>query len=102
MSDECIIEASGPDYFVLRGELSFTTVMALSRRSAALLSQSGELTLDLAGVTRTDSAGLALLVQWIRDARRRDQSIRFCNIPEQMMAIAQVVGLDKLLPVAPQ
>jgi len=102
MSDVCVIEATTAENFVLRGELSFSTVMDLSRRSAELLWQAESVTLDLAGVSRTDSAGLALLVEWIRVAHRKEKTIQFRNIPEQMMAVAEVVGLDSLLPVASQ
>lgn len=102
MSSECIIESTEPEQFVLRGELTFATVMGLSRSSSAQLWQDGAVTLDLAGVTRTDSAGLALLVEWIRIARRKGKSIQFRNIPEQMMAVAQVAGIADLLPVAAQ
>jgi len=102
MNDACLIEPAASGAFVLRGELSFSTVMDVSRRSADLLWQGEAVTLDLAGVTRTDSAGLALLVEWIRIARRNGTTIWFRNIPEQMMAVAAVVGLDSLLPVASQ
>ena len=101
MSEACQIESADATTFVLRGELSFATVTELSRRSADLLWRAERVTLDLAGVTRTDSAGLALLVEWLRLAQRNGKAIQFRNIPQQMMAVAQVVGLDKLLPVAP-
>ena len=101
MSEFCQIESTDATTFVLRGELSFSTVTDLSRRSAGLLWNGERVTLDLAGVTRTDSAGLALLVEWLRLAQRKGKAIQFRNIPQQMMAVAQVVGLDKLLPVAP-
>lgn len=99
MNDGCVIEETAPEYFILRGELSFSTVMDLLRDSAGLLWRNSSVTLDLTGVTRTDSAGLALLVEWIRIARQRGKSIHFCNIPEQLMAVAQVAGLGELLPV---
>ena len=99
MSNGCLIEETAPEHFVLRGELSFSTVMGLLRDSAVLLWGNSSVTLDLAGVTRTDSAGLALLLEWIKIARRQGKSIRFCNIPEQMMAVAEVAGIGALLPV---
>lgn len=56
------------------------------------------LTFDLAGVTRVDSAGLALLLEWLREAQRRGKEIRFQNIPGQLAAIAKVSGLNDILP----
>lgn len=101
MGEVCQIENTDATTYVLRGELSFSTVTDLSRRSAELLWRAEQVTLDLAGVTRTDSAGLALLVEWLRLAHRKGKVIQFRNIPPQMMAVAQVVGLDRLLPVTP-
>ncbi len=55
------------------------------------------LTFDLAGVTRVDSAGLALMLEWRREAQRRGKNIRFQNIPAQLAAIAKVSGLNGIL-----
>jgi phospholipid transport system transporter-binding protein len=101
VAERCVIETGeAAGTFVLRGELSFSTVTSLMQQSAQLLWQADQLTLDLDGVTRTDSAGLALLIEWLRIARHKGKTIQFRNIPRQLMAVAEVVGLDRLLPVA--
>ncbi len=51
------------------GELTFQTVPGLYRESAGWFAGEGELVIDLAAVTRADSAGLALLVEWLKRAR---------------------------------
>jgi phospholipid transport system transporter-binding protein len=55
---------------------------------------------DLAEVRRIDSAGLALLIEWSRQAQRRGVSIHFENIPSQMWAIVTVYGLEEVLPAS--
>jgi phospholipid transport system transporter-binding protein len=60
---------------------------------------SGEVHIDLAGVTRSDSAGLALLVEWLRLAETRDISLQFHNLPGQLREIARVSDLLPLLPM---
>jgi phospholipid transport system transporter-binding protein len=55
---------------------------------------------DLAEVRRIDSAGLALLVEWLRQAQRKGISIHFENIPSQMRAIVTVCGLEEILPAS--
>lgn len=62
------------------------------------LADSAGVDIDLKGITRADSAGLALLVAWMRDAEQMKKNIRFLNIPDQMRAIATVCGLNGLLP----
>lgn len=84
--------------FRLRGNLSVDTVPGLWARIRGELDGGPELTIDLGGVTRADSAGLAMLVEWTRRARVNGQGIRFTNLPEQMLAIARVSGLDNMLP----
>ncbi len=90
-------EAGG---FLLTGALTFETVPALWRQSVALFDNSDSVTLDLHGITHTDSAGLALLIEWLRIARGKNRAIVFKNIPPQMMAIAKVSGLEQILPLS--
>ena len=84
--------------FVIDGELVFDTVPDLLLSSRPLFETPGAtIGLDLHGVTRGDSAGLALLVEWLRAARQGGKTITFRNIPDQMIALAKVSGLDALL-----
>jgi len=85
--------------FELSGELSFQTVPALSGRIHQLLTNKTHLVVKLTGVLRSDSAGVALLVDWLRQAQQHDVSLQFTDMPAQMHAIAAVSGLDEILPV---
>ena len=96
---EVRIEAQGEGRFLLAGELSFATAAQALARGSELFGKAPQLVLDLSSVTHTDSAGLALLVEWLRMARHRKQTITFRNIPEQMMAIARVSSLEDILPL---
>jgi phospholipid transport system transporter-binding protein len=79
------------------GALTFDTVPALYQSSAAWFAGEGELTLDLAGVSRCDSAGLALLIEWLRRARHADRPLRFANLPAQVQTLIRVNGLQDAL-----
>jgi phospholipid transport system transporter-binding protein len=93
------LEAVAAGRFRLGGELSFVTVPGLVRRGGELFENGAELSIDLADVTRADSAGVALLIEWRREAQRRGCGIRFENIPAQMQAIARLSYVDRLLAV---
>jgi phospholipid transport system transporter-binding protein len=96
--DEPRIEETGHGSWLLVGDLSFTTIPALR---GGLDMKSADLTrisIDLAGVTRSDSAGLALLIEWLRESERLGKTITFLNMPAQMQSIARVCGLDGILP----
>lgn len=89
-----------PGVLRVSGELSFTTVTALLEQSRPLMdSAQGWLVMELADVNRVDSAGLALLIQWMRMAREKSVDILFRHVPEQLLAIARASDLDQILPL---
>jgi len=46
-------------------------------------------------VEATDSAGLALMIEWIRLSRMSRVQLRFKNVPEQLLALAKLSGFDE-------
>lgn len=93
------IEFVGGNRLALSGMLNFDTVPGLSRKLKALFHHAGTMEVDLAQVEHANSAGVALLVEWVVMARRADNQVRFLNMPAQMLAIAKVSGLAELLPL---
>jgi phospholipid transport system transporter-binding protein len=81
------------------GMLGFVDVAALLKTSMGLFDGQLALVFDLERVEKTDSAGLALLLEWMALARKSGQSIAFKKIPKQMLEIAHVSGLEEILPV---
>jgi phospholipid transport system transporter-binding protein len=96
------IEDDGNGRLALAGDLCFATVPKLWLRWRELAGGRKTLDVDLCAVRRSDSAGLALLIEGMRYARRTGQSIRFFNIPAQMLEMARVSGLEAILPLQPQ
>jgi phospholipid transport system transporter-binding protein len=89
-----------PGVLQVSGELTFSTVTALLEQSQPLLNAAqGWLVMELADVSRVDSAGLALLVQWMRMAREHSVDILFRHVPEQLLAIARASDLENILPL---
>jgi phospholipid transport system transporter-binding protein len=54
---------------------------------------------DLGEVTELDSALLALLLAWLREAKARGRTLRFTRPPEALKTIARLYGVDSLIPV---
>jgi len=79
------------------GELTFATVPALARGAVPFPEGETVWEVDLSGVARADSAGLVLLVAWVREARRRGAELRILHVPDQLRAIARVSGVSGLL-----
>ncbi|HEV7633416.1 MAG TPA: STAS domain-containing protein [Steroidobacteraceae bacterium] len=92
-------DASG---LALRGELTAQTVPGLWRQSSRLFGESREtLSIDLAGVTEADSAGLALLITWAGQALLAKVTLRYAAVPERLLSLARISEVeDLLLPAA--
>lgn len=83
------------------GELSFETVPGLLARARQLDSGQSDLIVDLSGVTRANSAGLVLLLEWLDEGRRQQRAVLFRHIPDSIRNIARVSNVLDLLPLAP-
>lgn len=81
---------------IISGDLDFSNVMSLWDASLPLLAQSEVWLFDLSHVGSSNSAGLALLVEWIKLARKKNKKIHFDHIPSQLFSIAKVCGVDLL------
>ena len=93
------IEAVADNQFRISGDLDFQTVPGVWKSSLSLFGGHQSLTIDLSGVSRSNSAGLGLLVEWMRYAKAQGCTIKFLNLPEQMLQVAQLCGVDEKLPV---
>jgi phospholipid transport system transporter-binding protein len=91
------LEDKGEGRFLLSGEMTFRTAGKILRNSEALFEQHTRIEVDLSGVSKTDSAGLALLLEWITWANHTVREIRFVGMPERIDAIAKTTEVDHLL-----
>ncbi|HMD59657.1 MAG TPA: STAS domain-containing protein [Steroidobacteraceae bacterium] len=95
------LQQPAPGQFQLGGELTVTTATALRARALPEFAAAGKvLTVDLAGVTQVDSAGLALLIDWLAWAAAQHRSLRFGELPRQLRSLARLSEVEDLL-VAP-
>ncbi|MDH5191703.1 MAG: STAS domain-containing protein [Gammaproteobacteria bacterium] len=93
------VEQTENNHYLLTGILSFDTVSQLQDEIETLTKQGTEIVLDLAGISRVDSAGLVILLEWMKLARESGKQIFFTHIPPQLMDIARVSDLDSILPL---
>jgi phospholipid transport system transporter-binding protein len=91
------LEALGDGRFKVYGALDADTATDLLKRSEAAFKDARSLEIDLANVPEGDSAGLALLIEWLRLAKQRQQTIHFKNVPPQIAALARISEVDNLL-----
>lgn len=83
------------------GELTSSSAPALDDEGRRLVAgASGDCEIDLAGVSFGSSAGVALLLSWLRAGRAAGRRVVFLNLPQGMRSIINVSGLDSIIPVA--
>jgi len=91
------ITAGAQGRYTVAGELTFATVPETLRASQKQFGAQAPSEIDLSGVTATDSAGLALLIEWFRWVNRDGKSLRFTAVPAQISALAKIGDVDQLL-----
>jgi phospholipid transport system transporter-binding protein len=79
------------------GSLHFTTVSAIFAAGVAAIDDGRAEVIDLAGVTGSDSSGLALLIEWLSVAKAGGRALRFENIPSQLEQLARLSEVEELL-----
>ena len=98
-SREVAIASTGPNQFAVSGPLTFATARsALASGIAAFSSASGgPIEVDCSGVGASDSAGLAVLMEWLAWGRRNGRELRYSRVPEAICAIARISEVETLL-----
>ncbi|CAK0751864.1 phospholipid transport system transporter-binding protein [Gammaproteobacteria bacterium] len=84
-------------HYQISGELVFSTVSEVLENSQEIFSGPKEVYVDFSKVARCDSAALALLLAWIRNAKSQKKSIHYLGIPASLLAIARMSGVEQLL-----
>lgn len=79
------------------GALEFRTVTALLPLGTDAIKEGRASAIDLSGVTLSDSAGLALLIEWLSVARAVGHTLRYENIPSQLRQLSALSDVDELV-----
>lgn len=91
------LEDLGDGRFALSGEMTFDTAERILKESEEPFEAHTQLEIDLSNVTQSDSAGLALLLEWVTWANHTVREIRFIGMPEKVAAIAKTTEVERLL-----
>jgi phospholipid transport system transporter-binding protein len=84
----------GSGHFVVDGDLTFFTIDKKTASGFSFLATAKQVSMDLGKVGNADSAGLALMLEWLKHAHSKKVQLRFINTPGQILNLAKLGGLD--------
>lgn len=80
------------------GHLDFSNVMLVYRDSLQLIaSLSAPVTIDFSQLISTNSAALAIVISWMKYAKKSGISICFRNMSADIISLAKSSGLYKII-----
>jgi phospholipid transport system transporter-binding protein len=91
--------------FLVTGELSVYNVMSIYKKSMRQLAMcrgknnkiKSVLYFDFTQLKASDSAGLALIIEWIKFAKRHHEELHFSALSDDIMSIAKAAGIHELI-----
>lgn len=92
------LEPDGAGRYRLCGALRLETAAGVLALGEAAFAGQAAVEVDLTGVADADSAGLAVLIEWTRQARQQRRKIAFSGMPPRLAGMARISGVAGLLP----
>ena len=80
----------------IRGKIDFFNVMSVYQESLAFLKDHSPCTIDFSRLLEVNSAGIALIIEWIKYSKAEDKPIVFQGIPQDLIALAKAANIDSL------
>jgi len=99
MTRSCVTRLSEQKLQVA-GVIDFDNALDMCQQGERLISKVGDqCEIDFSAVTRAGSAGLTLLFSWLRYAVNLQKTLVFTNLPDDLLGVAKVSGVDQILPI---
>jgi phospholipid transport system transporter-binding protein len=84
------------DKLFLIGDLCFTNVMSAYEKSVAYFHTASTWRVDFSKISSSDSAGLALMIEWCKLAKQAKRSLRFLHLSPNLLSIAKAANMQSL------
>ena len=83
--------------FVIVGKITCYNAMTIYKKSLSYLTKAPALEFDFAEVRSSDSAAIALIIEWLKFAKSNTKTIHFYNLPQELLSLAKAAGLQLLI-----
>ena len=98
MANDLALTIADSGRILLVGDITYKTVVKVL--DIDVFSSKSQLIVDFSAINRSDSSGLALMVRWARQAKKSNVDIYFESVPEKLIALAKMSGLDTILSIS--
>jgi len=78
----------------LAGDLTFSTITKKTVLLCDFKNSSQMITLDFSHVQQTDSAGLALVIEWIKLSQAQGRQLKLRHFPPPLQTLATLCGFE--------
>ena len=82
--------------FRVDGPITMANARSILEQGDSLFNH-GEVEVDLGAVNEVDSSAVSILLQWIREAKQRDQKLIFTNLPENLKSLVALYGVQDFI-----
>lgn len=82
------------DTLFLKGSVNYDTVMLTYEQGLSFMQSMKKIQVDFTELEKSDSSILALLIEWIRWVRKKNQTITFFNIPKFVQDLSKACGVN--------
>lgn len=98
-ADSIQVREVSPGHIALRGRLALDTATYAYELGLAIIQAEREerIVLDCARVTKVDSAGLAVLIDWMAAARVQGHRLCVTHVPQELAALARISEVEDML-----
>lgn len=98
-ADSIQVRKVSPGHIALRGRLALDTATYAAEQGVALIQAEREerIEIDCSRVTKVDSAGLAVLIDWMAAARVEGHRLCVSHVPAELAALAKISEVEEIL-----
>lgn len=94
-----IVERQGATIVIFKGEIDLESSPAARRTLLACFANTGNIIVDLSGVTYIDSSGVASLVEALQAAKKKGSQLSLAAVSEPTRRVLELARLDKVFTI---
>lgn len=94
----CVVKVDDCE-LAISGDMVFSTAVCLRGEGERLIPvMRDHIRVNLSQVGRVGSVGISVLMCWLRMAQVLGKTVEFINVPDEMLDVIRVGGVDNVIP----